>query len=428
MSVFRSRAAQLAGTFGCVLVLFFVFGLPSPQTATQWSEQLSARLSLSKSELEEIPKHLRDVYNETLGFEKIFVINLPSRTDYHDALTLAAAGTGLKLDWIDAVKGEDVDERVLPPGGIQTNLVAGKRGCWRSHLDALTRMVEENIQSALIIEGDADWDVRIKSEMYNFAQASNMLLQPLASSSDYAPEFADATYANPSKSADGDEIDFHNPPMTKAPTGSPYGDGWDLFWIGHCGTMFPTREDTPDTPRGRVVQTDDPTVPEYRHFTYYFEKEKTVKTNYANHTRFYFHTRQNVCTIAYAISQEGARKLLYELGLHKMNDPQDLMHRQFCDGRKGRRHHTCLTTIPELFQSHRPAGSKSGFSDIDENTQKSQSINERAWTSNIRWSVRMNMLKLVENETDFDDQYPDSKKKKDDKKEGEKKEMKEKKD
>lgn len=339
----------------------------------------------------------------------MFVINLPSRTDYHDALSIAGATTGIKLDWIDAVKGEDVDERVLPPGGVETNLVAGKRGCWRSHMDALTRVVETGIGSALIVEGDADWDVRIKGQLFNFAKASNMLLQPLAGSPEGAPEYADPTYLKPAKSADGDEIDFHNGPLTVPPTTSPYGDGWDLLWLGHCGTQFPTREDTPDTPRGRVIQAGDETVPEYRHFVYYFEKEKTVKTNYNNHTRFYFHTRGNVCTIAYAISQQGARRLLYELGLHKMNDPQDLMHRQFCDGRKGRRHHTCLTTIPELFQSHRPAGAKAGFSDIDVKMQQSTSVNDHPWTSNIRWSTRINMLKLVEGDTDFDDQFPDTK-------------------
>ncbi|KAF1988739.1 glycosyltransferase family 25 protein [Aulographum hederae CBS 113979] len=363
------------------------------------------------NELSELPPHLRDVYNETLGFEKIFIINLPSRTDYHDALSIAGATTGLKLSWIDGVRGEDVDERVLPPGGKEANLPSGKKGCWRSHMNALTKIVEEGVESALIIEGDADWDVRIKSEMLNFAKASNMLLQPLVPASSAAeqdePQYADATFLDPENSPDSDEIPFDAPPSTIPPTKSPYGDNWDLLWLGHCGTQFPTSKSTPETPRGRVVQQNDPTVPEYRHFTYYFEKEPTIKQGvYGNHTRFYFHTRKNVCTIAYAISQKGARELLYELALNKMNDAQDIMHRQFCDGDKGRRHHTCLTTIPELFQSHRPAGLMSSFSDIAVKT--SDKVAEKAWTANIRWSARMNMRKMLEGEGGFEDQYPDA--------------------
>jgi hypothetical protein len=47
--------------------------------------------------------------NQTLGFEKIFVINLPFRTDRRDALELMAAATDMKLDFSRAVKGEEVE-------------------------------------------------------------------------------------------------------------------------------------------------------------------------------------------------------------------------------------------------------------------------------------------------------------------------------
>jgi hypothetical protein len=56
--------------------------------------------------------HSRDV-NQTLGFEKIFVINLPFRTDRRDALELMAAATDMKLDFSRAVKGEEVEEVAL---------------------------------------------------------------------------------------------------------------------------------------------------------------------------------------------------------------------------------------------------------------------------------------------------------------------------
>lgn len=69
MSLLRSRAAQLAGAFGVCMMLFFAFGLPSEEQTKQWSENITTKLQMkmSKKELEEVPSHLRDVYNATLG-------------------------------------------------------------------------------------------------------------------------------------------------------------------------------------------------------------------------------------------------------------------------------------------------------------------------------------------------------------------------
>lgn len=75
MSLLRSRAAQLAGLIGVVLVLFFTFGLPSEDQTKQWKQHLSSKLKINKtpSDLENVPKHLRDVYNETLGVRASFI-------------------------------------------------------------------------------------------------------------------------------------------------------------------------------------------------------------------------------------------------------------------------------------------------------------------------------------------------------------------
>ncbi|KAL8814587.1 MAG: hypothetical protein Q9223_006203 [Gallowayella weberi] len=55
-----------------------------------------------------------DVKNSTLGFEKIFVINLPERYDKLDAFSLAASLTGFTYDVIPGVKGETVVNKTLP--------------------------------------------------------------------------------------------------------------------------------------------------------------------------------------------------------------------------------------------------------------------------------------------------------------------------
>lgn len=67
-------------------------------------------------------------------FQKIFVINLSSRTDYRDSMALAAALSDLQVEFIDGVT--DVDERTLPPGAKEVNLNSGSLYAWRAHMNA----------------------------------------------------------------------------------------------------------------------------------------------------------------------------------------------------------------------------------------------------------------------------------------------------
>ena len=64
------------------------------------------------------------------------MLNLPTRTDRRDALTLAAAFSQMKLNWIDGVHSTTVPERSLPPGE-RLGLSSGGRGSWRGHMNAI---------------------------------------------------------------------------------------------------------------------------------------------------------------------------------------------------------------------------------------------------------------------------------------------------
>lgn len=55
------------------------------------------------------------IYNSTLGFEKIFAINLPERTDHRDELVLASSVTGIKVDFVSGIHGDVILDEVLPP-------------------------------------------------------------------------------------------------------------------------------------------------------------------------------------------------------------------------------------------------------------------------------------------------------------------------
>jgi hypothetical protein len=250
------------------------------------------------------------------------------------------------------------------------------------------------------MEGDVDWDIRIKHQMKDFARASRMLVQPLKGSSD---KFLDPTFPNAESGqtykdfliADG---------VVQEPGFSPYGDvnRWDVLWLGHCGAEFPAADGHGNVPLGRIVIPNDETVAEPQHLEPEWGSDE-YKKKYDPHTRIVSRGRQNVCTLAYAVTQQGARKLLYELGLKSFSHNYDLMVRHVCDGVEGRPMATCLTVQPPLFEHHRPVGPLSHVSDLAEHS----GYNNEAFTINIRWSTRTNFQKLANGQTDYIDTLRD---------------------
>lgn len=79
---------------------------------------------------------VRPVENSTLGFEKVFAVGLPERSDKRDALVLASSLTGFKVDWIDGVRGEQVVDKALPFGIDRVKLWENNLGSWRGHMNA----------------------------------------------------------------------------------------------------------------------------------------------------------------------------------------------------------------------------------------------------------------------------------------------------
>ena len=64
---------------------------------------------------------------------------MPSRTDRRDAISLAAAVSGMEVDFIEGVGGDSVPEAALPPEGSSESvkLSKGIKGSWRSHMNTL---------------------------------------------------------------------------------------------------------------------------------------------------------------------------------------------------------------------------------------------------------------------------------------------------
>ena len=81
-----------------------------------------------------------------LQFERVLAINLPERTDNRDALILAGAVTDINITFIDAIHGNTIADKALPPGE-RKGMSAAIIGSWRAHMNAIAKLVTPSQQS-----------------------------------------------------------------------------------------------------------------------------------------------------------------------------------------------------------------------------------------------------------------------------------------
>ncbi|KAI1774904.1 hypothetical protein F4818DRAFT_55230 [Hypoxylon cercidicola] len=343
-----------------------------------------------------------DISNSTLGFQEILVVGLPSRTDRRDGMLLQAALSDMRISFVDGVYGKDIPDSAIPTTSEHERMNDASLGSWRAHMNAIQEVVRRNLTTALILEDDTDWDIRLKHQLKEFSLSAQALTQPLLGSSEL---YVDPTYPKPSADSPKvvPDLSFAQLPSTELPKISPYGDSWDLLWIGHCGMHFPF-EDNPVIPKGRVIHQDDVSVAQ-KQYLWTLNIPFTLKEKYPEHTRAVHHVQEGVCSLGYAISQRGAQKLLHEIGLKDLTDGFDILLRFFCEGAKGRKRHECLTVQPALFHHHRAAGPLSAASDIG---YHGPGFRDRSSTDMVRWSVRLNADTLLEGGSEIVDQYPDA--------------------
>jgi hypothetical protein len=126
---------------------------------------------------------------------------------------------------------------------------------------------------------------------------------------------------------------------------------------------------------------------------------------YPQKTRLVHYTGGAICTYAYAVSLEGARKVLYATAIKELTFAYDIALSWWCNGKFGSElDASCIIPQPGYFYAHRMAGGPGKTSDI--NTEVGP--NEKPETYNIQWSARMNSLKLLQGKGDFVDAYPDN--------------------
>ena len=164
----------------------------------------------------------------------------------------------------------------------------------------------------MIIEDDADWDVGVRSQLYDFANKTR--------------ELGNAR-RDPSKHL-----------TATTPTQSPYGDDWDILWIGACA--WP--QDPPES-----VSFQSP----------------------GDKTYLVFWARGGMaCTWGYAINSKSAKTLL--AWLLDINEPVDFHMGKYCE------RNNCVSVWPPLIGAHTAAGSQRKDSDIRDTASEAREKGE----------------------------------------------------
>lgn len=176
----------------------------------------------------------------------------------------------------------------------------GSASTWPGHLELINIVVQHGYDTALIVEDDVDWDVAIRDQMRRISDA------------------------------------VRNSTNTSAHDLAPYGRGWDVLWIGHCGDYF---EEVVDVP----TFSDPSVIPQFRYRGWARAWAQLLPPNH----RAIFQSKNPTCTTAYAISRLGARKVLRLAGDRPGQADNSLLRHGCKDGVL-----KCLTVFPEIMREY----------------------------------------------------------------------------
>jgi hypothetical protein len=195
----------------------------------------------------------------------------------------------------------------------------------------MSRVLDLNYSTALILEDDADWDVAIRQQTPAIANALRTI-----------------TYGSV----------------------GPWGFNWDYMSLGHCAAG--------PVPDDKYLVIDDNTTGPAAEFKTYAGPGKELK----DHTRFVHGTGGTVCTYGYAVTRHGAKKLVDRLAVG--GAPLDLDFNGYCGNGL-----ECYAVTPEIIHHQRWTGHRvtsggklHGALEPGETSQK--------FTINIQHSARCN--------------------------------------
>ncbi|EUC42100.1 glycosyltransferase family 25 protein [Bipolaris oryzae ATCC 44560] len=326
----------------------------------------NAQLRVSRVEPADDP--IWDTQNSTLGFQKIYAISMAHRPDKRDYLALMALVSHLEIEFVDGVNASLMHPKAFP-AFWRGEEGLGAYGCWRAHLNVYQKMVQNQIQSALIIEDDADWDVLLKLQMLSFSRGVRAIQN------------------------------------STLPLHSPYGDSWNLLTLGHLGV-----NNKPHKSGKYYVTHNDPTViPESRRIIRR-KPDLSAEKLKGNHTRVIMEVNKLTGTGAYALSLRGAARLLYDQSLLPNAQSIDVAIQELCRHDGNWPEPFCLGAYPMIFGLYRAIGALDRDSDrkVEDSKkesgysgQRSKLMRKKGESKFTVFPVSLNLRGLLQQETKF---------------------------
>lgn len=162
---------------------------------------------------------------------------------------------------------------------------------------------------------------------------------------------------------------------------SPYGDHWDLLWIGHCGVKYRDYEK-----RFYVIHDDITIVSPHHRPKYYYFPNFDIDDN----TRLIFQAEFGVCLTGYAVTYNRVRKILAGLSMSPLDEVVDLAYGGLCQTG----YLNCISPYPSIIGNWRPAGLAKKDSDIYNEPEVWHDASSRG----IAYSTMLNINRLLNNE------------------------------
>lgn len=201
------------------------------------------------------------------------------------------------------------------------------------------------------MEDDVDWDVNVRKQLLELARGARFI-----------QEYAESTQ-----------------------TRSPYGDHWDVLWIGHCGA--PARR----SDQRLYVIRDDPTVVPPELLKYGSQVHMSPAAVEGTNNRLIYRNSGGRCLFAYAVTLEAARLFLNIESLSgDTSFPADRALSRVCGDR--RFDARCISPFPTLFGTHKAVGPMEKDSDRRGSISAWRDVGE---TDEVVFSTRLNMASLL---------------------------------
>ncbi|KAF2096193.1 hypothetical protein NA57DRAFT_27677, partial [Rhizodiscina lignyota] len=214
--------------------------------------------------------------NATLGFGTVIAVSRQG-SKRQERLLYAANLTDIDItiptqpDWSD----EDI-EKIRKKDG--SKISRGSARAWLGHLHALRWFMQSNLDTAVIIEDDVDWDIHLRSTQKappnNISQNNSM-----------------------SALIDNPETDYWGHPSQ-----------WEILYLGHCGDFFSANRLRNNLPHTTIHDTTLPPVSHLHVRTRKFWKDLQLP----HQSRLVHRSVWPLCTFAYAVNRKSAERILEE--------------------------------------------------------------------------------------------------------------------